>query len=61
MVAAGFVSRPGTLPGRLTKRLGGTFASWGGREVGAPREELLSSDERSTSGTWYTRPRWPAR
>jgi hypothetical protein len=53
------VSLPGTLTSRLTKRLadvGDNLAAWGGRELGALREELLSSDERSTSGTWYTPP-----
>lgn len=52
-------SLPGTLASRLTKRLadlGDDLATWGGRELGALREELLSSHERSTSGTWYTPP-----
>ncbi|MCX4919920.1 N-6 DNA methylase [Streptomyces sp. NBC_00687] len=50
------VTLPGTLADRLTKRLEalGDLATWESTEVGTLREHLLSSNERSTSGAWYT-------
>lgn len=50
---------PEDVADRLTKRLADfqeDLASWSVSELGALREELLASGERSASGSWYTPP-----
>jgi hypothetical protein len=51
---------PADVAARLTKRLAdlhqADLASWSVSELGALREELIASGERSASGTWYTPP-----
>jgi len=43
---------------RVTKLLSdlGDLSQWGAPELGALREQLLTSEDRSTAGAWYTPP-----